>query len=151
MALEAMNVQIDGFRKASLWGLALSVPALIGVCSWVANFSFCFQMVAAAWVQLLVAFGAMIGFVWLSPKNCAAACARRLWLFGGYFVALFLWGVLAGALASMVLYQSLSFSDYVLKPLFWLSLYGVVPAFCLGLVAGFLMRRVAAGASGGGL
>ncbi len=140
-----MNQQVRAFRKASLGGLILSVPALVIVCSLVTDLAFCIQIATAAWVQILVAFAAMMGVVWFSSRTCAAACARRWWLFGIYFVGLFWVGILAGGVASLIRYQSLSASDYLLKPFFWLSLFGVIPAVCLGVIAWVLNRRMLSG------
>jgi hypothetical protein len=139
-----MNQQVKSFRNASLFGLLLSVPSLVVVCTLVTNVDFCIQISTAAWVQILAAFGGMISVVWLSSRGWAAACRRRFWLFGIYFVGLFWVGVLVGGVASMIRYQSLSAFDYVLKPFFWLSLFGVIPAFFLGVIAWGIMRKIAA-------
>ena len=68
---------------------------------------------------------------------------RRLWISGVYFVAVFVVGMVSGSATSMLVYRSLSLFDYMVKPLFSLSWFGAIPAFLLGLVFAFLLRRFA--------
>jgi hypothetical protein len=58
----------------------------------------------------------------------------RFWAAEIYAFGLFIFGVLAASATSMVIYQDLDSNSYIMKPLFWLVMYGLIPALIIGFI-----------------
>jgi uncharacterized membrane protein YeaQ/YmgE (transglycosylase-associated protein family) len=54
----------------------------------------------------------------------------------------FLIGVLSGSVTSMFVYRDFSLVDYIIKPLYWLGMFGFIPAFIVGVIGSFIARRL---------
>jgi hypothetical protein len=57
-----------------------------------------------------------------------------------FALVLFLVGVLAGSATSMVVYQDFDPSSYIVKPLYWLGMYGLIPALLIGFIGAAILR-----------
>jgi len=129
------------FRKSAFLTLTLSIPALLIVCSAIVGFSGTFLFVSQWPFQILAAFTCMATFIWFTAPLIASYCARHFLIMGCYFVAVFLIGAVSGSATSMLLYGDSSFTDYIVKPVYWLSIFGVAPAFVLGVIGAAIYRR----------
>ena len=45
-------------------------------------------------------------------------------------------------LLRMFVYRDFSLFDYIIKPLYWLGMFGFIPAFIVGVVGSFIARRL---------
>ena len=129
------------FRKSAFLTLVLSIPALLVVCSAVVGFAGTFRFVGQWPLQIVAAFVCMSGFIWITAPAVAAFCGRHFLIMGCYFVVVFLIGAVSGSAASMLLYRENSFGDYILKPVYWLSVFGIAPAFVLGVIGAAIYKR----------
>jgi len=93
------------FRKAAFKTLALSIPALLIVCSTVAGWDGPAHAIILWPLQILVGFVCMAAFIWFSARFVAAFCARHFLGLGFYFVLVFLIGAVSGSASSLGLYQ----------------------------------------------
>ena len=119
------------FRISAFQTLALAIPALLIVCSAVVGLNGTAQFVIQWPVQIAVAFAFMATFIWFSAAFVAPYCARHFLVMGCYFVVVFLVGAVSGSFTSMLLYREFSIRDYLAKPIYWLCLFGLAPAFVL--------------------
>lgn len=137
---------ISAFRRAAFITLALSVPALVVVSAsvtWGSHFTS--RSIVRWYPQILVAFFCMSVFVWMSAPLVAETCARHFLIMGCYFVVVFLLGAATGSITSMFIYHEVSLRAYVAKPLYWLLLFGVAPAFVLGTIGAAILKRLLRG------
>ena len=132
---------IRRFRRSAFLTLALSIPALFIVCTAVVGFTGTLQFVGQWPFQIMTAFVFMAAFIWLSSPAVASYCARHILIMGCYFVAVFLIGAVSGSATSMVIYRESSIGDYIVKPIYWLSIFGIAPAFVLGVIGAVILRR----------
>jgi hypothetical protein len=56
-------------------------------------------------------------------------------------------GVLAGSATSMVVYRDFDPFSYVVKPLYWLGMYGLIPALVIGGIGAAILRVISKKAS----
>jgi hypothetical protein len=135
------NVSRAAFRRAAYPSLLLSVAGLFLVCTVMVGLEDA-QVFARSWLpQIAVGYLAMILGIEL------VGLRLRSWLVrfraGALFaLGLFLVGAVAGSSASMVLYQDFDPMSYVMAPLFWLGLLGLLPALVVGLIGTILLRAV---------
>jgi hypothetical protein len=137
-----MNPQGIILRRAIAWSLALSVPLLIGVCVLVAGTHDGIQLAFAYPIQAAVAFGCMFAFGWWAAPRWGPHCVRYSFLAGIFAICVFLIGVLSGSVTSMFVYRDFSLIDYIIKPLYWLGMFGFIPAFIVGVIGSFIARRL---------
>ena len=137
-----MNPQGIIFRRAIAWSFALSVPLLIGICVLVAGIHDGTRLAFAYPIQAAVAFGCMFAFGWWAAPRWGPRCARYSFLAGFFAIFVFLIGVLSGSVTSMFVYRDFSLVDYIIKPLYWLGLFGGIPAFIVGVIGSFIARRL---------
>lgn len=137
-----MNPQGIAFRRAIAWSLALSVPLLVGVCVLVAGFRDGTRLAFAYPVQAAAAFSCMYAFGWWAAPRWGPRCARHSVLAGLFAVSVFLIGVLSGSVTSMFVYRDFSLFDFIIKPLYWLGMFGFIPAFIVGVVGSLIARRL---------
>jgi hypothetical protein len=130
------------FRRALLWTLALSLPAVAGICLLLVGWRDGLHLIASFYIQLISAFVIMTVFGWRVAPLWGSACTDRL-LFAGLFgVLIFLIGTVSGSAVSMLLERHFDLFDYMVKPLFWLGIFGFIPAFVMGLVGAFISRQL---------
>jgi len=129
------------FRKSAFQTLALSIPALLIVCSAVVGLDGTAHFVIQCPVQIAVAFACMAAFIWFSARLVAFYCARHFLIMGCYFVVVFLVGAVSGSVTSMLLLREFSIEDYLVKPVYWLCLFGLAPAFVLGVIGAAILGR----------
>lgn len=128
------------FRKVVYTALLLSVFGLVLVCLPVVGPHYTAKF-AKSWLpQLAAGYGAMILVI-----ECAGVPLRsfltRYWAGTAFAMLVFAAGSLAGSATSMLVYQDFNPWDYVVKPLFWLSIYGMIPAAVIGLTGTAMLRR----------
>jgi hypothetical protein len=133
-----VNVTPGKFRKAVYPTLCLSLPGLLAVCIPIFGMKDALKLAASYTIQIAVGYLAMIlviEFVGL-PRRA------RLHHFGAgilFAIFLFIAGVLSGSASSMLVYRDFDFISYVIGPLFWMGIYGILPATAFGLIGtGFL-------------
>ncbi|MEK7952941.1 hypothetical protein [Luteolibacter soli] len=138
-----MNTKVTtkAFRRAFYLTLGLSVSGLVIVCLLMLGPKVTFQCATGYAVQIAASYTAMI----LAAET--SGIFRRSELRGyaaGVVFAIFLFitGVLCGSATSMFVYRDFDMSSYVVKPLFWMGLYGVLPAAAFGLIGTHLLRRI---------
>ncbi len=134
-----MNVTPRAFRLAvypalilSLAGLALVCLPIIGTQNTVKS--------AISWLpQIAAGYAAMI----LIIEVVGIRVRSQLTRFGAgalFAFCLFIAGVLGGSTTSMVVYQDYDPSSYIVKPLFWMGIYGFIPAMIIGLIGALILR-----------
>jgi hypothetical protein len=126
------------FRKAVIFALLLSIPALFLFCTAIVGL-FSVELIKHFYIQILIGFIAM--YLFCEFVGLRISTYLQNYLFGGLFgVAVFLLGSTAGSISSLFVYWDFSF-DYIWKPLFALSTFGTVPAFIIGLIFTQFFRR----------
>jgi hypothetical protein len=83
----------------------------------------------------------MATFIWFSARFVASYCARHFLVMGCYFVVVFLVGAVSSSFTSMLVFREFSIEDYLAKPIYWLCLFGLAPAFVLGVIGAAILRR----------
>jgi hypothetical protein len=137
-----MSPEASRFRQALIWTLALSVPALLGICVLVVGFRDGLRLAASCSIQAVFALAVMAVFGWLVAPSWGSACTRHLFLAGLFGIFIFLVGTVAGSTVSMLVYRDFSLFDYIVKPLFWLGIIGFVPAFIVGIIGALISRHL---------
>src|SRR2546425_11130342 len=94
------------FRKSAFQTLALSIPALLIVCSAVVGLDRAAHFITQWPIQITTAFVCMVTFIWFSAPVVASHCARHFIIMGCYFVVVFLLGATSGSATLMLLYRT---------------------------------------------
>jgi len=136
-----MTISAQSFRKAVYLTLALSLFGLLAVCLPILGIEQTMTMAAQASVQIAVGYAAMILVIELIAIRFRTAFGRFR-VAAGFAYGLFLLGALAGSATSVIVYDDNNLKGWVMKPMFWLGLYGFLPAMVLGLVGAALLRRI---------
>ncbi|MFN8826615.1 MAG: hypothetical protein ACK501_16730 [Planctomycetota bacterium] len=126
--------------RAELQGLALSIPAMLGVVRLfgasrnVASWEEIAEFLRGAPIQLAGGFGAMLLAVLLGLPGLAPHCARQPWLLAPWTVFVFALGSAFGCTLNWLVLGGVDHDAYLVKPLLVLLTYGCLPAFLLGCV-----------------
>lgn len=138
-----MNSDLSSFRRATIFTLSISVPALLLVCTVVAG-RYSLVFVKEFYIQILAGFIAM--YIFSEFAGFRFILYLRNYFFGGvYGIVVFLIGCSFASMTSTLIYHEFSF-DYIWKPLYALSLFGSIPAFILGLIFTQFLRHFQVGA-----
>lgn len=134
-----MIVTRKAFRKAVYSSILLSVVGLALVClplvGWSDSVGF-----ASSWTLQIVAGYAAIILVIEGVGIHLRSELTRIWAGAAFAVALFTVGVVAGSATSMLIYQDFDPVSYVVKPLYWLGMYGLIPALVIGCIGVAILR-----------
>ena len=134
-----MNVTPRAYRLAVYPALVLSVAGLALVCLPIIGPQYTARW-AVSWLpQIAAGYAAMI----LIIEAVGVRLRSHLIRFGAgalFAICLFIAGVLAGSATSMIVYQDPDPGSYVGKPLFWMGIYGFIPAMIIGLVGALILR-----------
>jgi hypothetical protein len=137
-------------NRGGLWGLtfaciglllALVVLVFLGGTSLISRFSINLALGAAT--TLLVAWS--LGALWAPSSRPSLGKAT---LFGAFVaVAALELGVVAGSVPGLITSQEIGRSglgtalfDFVVKPAYWVNLFGLVPAIVLGALFGIVVE-----------
>ncbi len=134
-----MRTTRKAFRKAVYGALLLSVLGLAVVCLLIAGPARTMEWTASASLQIAVGYAAMILSIELAGIRLRSKLTRR-WAGALFALLLFIVGVLAGSATSMVLYRDFEAYSYIVKPLFWMGIYGFIPAAMIGCIGSSLLR-----------
>jgi hypothetical protein len=63
------------------------------------------------------------------------------WVGGIFAFLLFITGVIAGSATSMFINQDFDAHSYIVKPLYWLGIYGIIPSVAIGFIGSAMLRR----------
>ena len=134
-----MNVTPKAFRLAVYPALILSLAGLVLVCLLLIGPQNTAKA-AISWLpQIAAGYAAMI----LIVEVVGIRLRSHLTRFGAgasFAFFLFIAGVLGGSATSMVVYQSYDPNSYIVKPLFWMGIYGFIPALVIGCVGALILR-----------
>jgi hypothetical protein len=134
-----MIVTRKAFRKAVYISIILSVVGLALVCLPLVGLRDTGKF-ASAWLpQIVAGYAAMILMIEVVGIHLRSELTR-VWAGAAFALALFIVGVLAGSAASMVIYQDFDPVSYVLKPLYWLGMFGLIPALLIGCIGAAILR-----------
>ena len=100
------------------------------------------RLVFAYPIKAAVAFCCMFAFGWWFAPRWGPRCVRYSFLAGLFAICVFLIGVLSGSVTSMFVYRDFSLLDYIIKPLYWLGMFGFIRAFIVGVIGSFIARRL---------
>jgi hypothetical protein len=138
------------FRKAVYLTLILSVVGLGLVCLPIVGLRDTAAF-AASWLpQITAGYIAMILMIEVIGIRLRSDLTR--FRAGAVFaLALFVAGVLTGSATSMVIYRDFDPFSYIVKPLYWLGMYGLIPALIIGCIGTSILRSTSKriGESGG--
>jgi hypothetical protein len=134
-----MNVTPKAFRLAVYPALVLSAAGLALVCLPIIGPHYTAKW-AVSWLpQIAAGYASII----LIVKVIGVRLRSHLTGFGAgalFAFCLFIAGVLGGSTASMVVYQDYDPFSYIVKPLFWMGMYGFIPAMIIGLIGALILR-----------
>ena len=129
------------FRLAAYSALALSLVGLLLVSWPIIGLSNALGAAEEYFPQIAVGYLAMILLIEGAGVPMRAAL-MEYWAGAIFAICLFFVGAFAGSATSLVIYHEEGFFDWIVKPLYWLGLFGVVPAIVVGLIGTAILRRV---------
>ena len=94
------------------------------------------------WPQVVVGFCAMFAFCIIGANCVGKFCVKHPIVGGLVGIIILLVGVLFGSASSLILSKTLGIYDFVVKPLFWIMLFGTVPAFIIGFIGSLVTKRI---------
>jgi len=136
-----MTVTRKAFRKAVYMSLVLSVFGLALVCLSVVGLRHTGEFAFSLLPQLVAGYAAMILTIEVVGIRLRSQLTRT-WAGAAFALALFLAGVVAGSATSMVVYHDFDLFSYIVKPLYWLGLYGLIPALVIGGIGAAILRSI---------
>ncbi|QQL44415.1 hypothetical protein [Sulfuriroseicoccus oceanibius] len=137
-----MTVTRRAFRKAVYAALAISVIGLALVCVPIVGPRSTGEF-AVSWLpQILTGYAAMILVIEVVGFPLRSGLTK-FWAGALFALAIFLVGVIAGSATSMVVYQDFDPHSYIVKPLYWLGIYGLIPALLIGFIGSAILRAAA--------
>jgi hypothetical protein len=134
-----MIVTRHTFRRSVYLTLILSVIGLALVCLSMAGLETTGEFASSWFPQIAAGYAAMI----LIIERLGIPHRSKLTRFpvGALFgLGLFVAGVLAGSATSMAIYRDFDPFSYIVKPLYWLGRYGLIPALFIGLIGTAILR-----------
>lgn len=134
-----MTVTRKSFRKAVYMALLLSVFGLALVCLPIVGLKYTMEF-ANAWLpQIAVGYAAMILVIELVGIPLRSSLSRY-WAGAIFAFFLFILGAACGAATSMLRYQDPDAYSCIVKPLYWLGLFGFIPAAIIGIIGSWILR-----------
>lgn len=127
------------FRKAVYIALILSVIGLVLVCLPIVGLRYTGEFASSWLLQIVAGYAAMILIIEVVGIRLRSELTR-FWAGAAFALALFIVGVLAGSTTSMVVYQDFDPFSYIVKPLYWLGVYGLIPALIIGCSGAAILR-----------
>jgi len=134
-----MTVTRSSFRKAVYSTFVLSVVGLALVCLPIIGPAYTAKFASAYWMQILAGYLAMILLIEVVGIPIRSVF-QHYWAGMLFAFCLFIVGVIAGSSTSMFLYGDMDAHSYIVKPLFWMSFYGFIPAAVIGAIGSGLIR-----------
>lgn len=134
-----MNVTRKAFRKAVYIALILSVGGLALVCLPIVSPRYTAEFASSWFPQIVAGYAAMILTIEVVGIPLRSELTR-FWAGALFALGLFLVGVLGGSATSMVVYRDFDPTSYIVKPLYWLGMYGLIPALVVGLIGAAILR-----------
>ena len=134
-----MNVTRKAFRKAVYIALILSVVGLALVCLPIVGLRYTGEFASSWFPQIMVGYAGMILMIEVVGIPLRSELTR-FWAGALFALVMFLVGVLAGSATSMVVYQDFDPTSYIVKPLYWLGMYGLIPALVIGFIGAAILR-----------
>jgi len=134
-----MTVTPSSFRKAVYPTLVLSLVGLALVCLPIIGPAYTAKFAGAYWMQIVAGYLAMILLIEVVGVPIRSAF-QHYWAGMIFAFFIFVVGVIAGSSTSMFLYGDMDAHSYILKPLYWMSMYGFVPAVVIGAIGSGLIR-----------
>lgn len=127
-----MNISIKNFRTSIYKTLIFSFFGLILICILVAGFSGLAYAATYYIPQILVGYAAMV----LLIEYLGIKIRNRLlsyWVGPLFSILTFLVGIISGSFTSMIMYNDWDFFDFIVKPLYWIGLFGLLPCLIIGI------------------
>ena len=137
--LQEMDVTRKAFRKAVYIALILSVVGLALVCLPIVGLRYTGEFASSWFPQIVVGYAGMILMIEVVGIPLRSELTR-FWAGALFALVMFLVGVLAGSATSMVVYQDFDPTSYIVKPLYWLGMYGLIPALVIGFIGAAILR-----------
>ena len=134
-----MNVTRKAFRKAVYIALIMSVVGLALVCLPIVGLRYTGEFASSWFPQIVVGYAGMVLMIEFIGVPLRSKLTR-FWAGALFALMLFLLGVLAGSATSMVVYQEFDPTSYIVKPLYWLGMYGLIPALAIGFIGTAILR-----------
>ncbi len=136
-----MSITKKSFRKAFYTALALSVLSIALICLIIVGPRYTVEFATSWFLQIAVGYAAMIIVV----ERFGTLFRTKLvhfWAGALFSFSIFIVGVLAGSATSMFLYLDIDIVSYIVKPLYWLSMYGFIPAVIIGIIGSGILRVI---------
>jgi hypothetical protein len=92
--------------------------------------------------QIIVGFVAMYAFCGVTAPSVGLTCIKYPLLGGFVGIGILIIGTIAGSTVSLIIYRSVSLFDFIVKPLYWILLYGAIPAFLIGLIGSITTKII---------
>jgi uncharacterized membrane protein len=134
-----MIVTRKAFREAVYAVLILSVVGLWLVCLPIVGSEQTVKFATSWWRQIAAGYAAMILAIEVAGIPLRSELTK-FWMGSLFAVALFIVGVFAGSATSMVIYQDYDPFSYIVVPVFWLVMLGLIPALVIGLIGVTVLR-----------
>ena len=139
-----MIVTRHTFRRSVYLTLILSVIGLALVCLSMAGLETTGEFASSWFPQIAAGYAAMILIIERLGIPHRSKLTRfpvgALFGLGLFGLGLFVAGVLAGSATSMAIYRDFDPFSYIVKPLYWLGRYGLIPALFIGLIGTAILR-----------
>jgi hypothetical protein len=136
-----MIVTRKAYRKAVYGTLLLSLFGLALVSLSVIGSKGAIHFTIAFYPQVVVGYALIVLIIELAGIPLRSALSRY-WVGALFAISLFITGVIAGSASSMAFYHDANAFSYIVKPLFWLSAYGLIPAAIIGFIGTGLLRVI---------
>ena len=101
-----------------------------------------FGLVTGVVPQIIVGFVSMYIFCVATAPTISLTCVKYPLLGGLVGIVILAIGTIAGSTTSLLIYRSLSLFDFIVKPLYWILLYGAITAFAIGLIGSITTRII---------
>ena len=135
-----MTVTRKAFRKAVYLALAISVLGLALVCLPIVGLRYTAEFAVSCLPQIAAGYAAMILVIEVAGIPLRSGLTK-FWAGAVFALALFLIGVAVGSATSIIVYQDFDPHSYIVKPLYWLGMYGLIPALAVGFIGSAILRR----------
>lgn len=135
-----MNVTRKAFRKAVYLALAISILSLALVCLPIVGLRYTGEFAVSFLPQIAAGYAAMILVIEVAGIPLRSGLTKS-WAGAVFALILFLIGVAVGSATSMIVYQDFDPHSYIVNPLYWLGMYGLIPALTVGFIGSAILRR----------
>lgn len=145
-----MDVTSKEFRRAAYGTLCLSLPGMLAITSWIFGLKEALELASSIPFQILAGYVAMV-FVIEGAAVPHRAQFHHFCVGIPFAVPVFISGVLAGSVASILVHPDVNQLPNIVWRFVWVSLFGALPAAVFGMIGTCILRKIRRANPPGGL